>query len=176
MIQTNKVCRTNKWEQPFNVHQEITVQHRKLLHYQHDNLEAEVCIWKTDTVLRPEWKGWGKFTFFIHSNFFRQQMHSLFKYKMLQLTFKISLCGLLHVSVRSDHHQGAYAEPHWSYSICGIISKNTSLKMCCAMAVCVSGCSVYWVLCSVWLQSHTAQHLVHTLPPEAHTATTQQHF
>jgi hypothetical protein len=34
-------------------------------------------------------------------------MHSLLKYKMLQLTFKISLCGPLHVSVRSDHHQGA---------------------------------------------------------------------
>jgi hypothetical protein len=40
-------------------------------------------------------------------NFFCQQMHSLLKYKMLQLTFKISLCGLLHVSVCSDHHQGA---------------------------------------------------------------------
>jgi hypothetical protein len=34
-------------------------------------------------------------------------MHSLLEHKMLQLTFKISLCGLLHVSVRSDHHQGA---------------------------------------------------------------------
>jgi hypothetical protein len=44
---------------------------------------------------------------FVHSNFFCQQMHSLLKYKMLQLTFKISLCWLLHVSVRSDHHQGA---------------------------------------------------------------------
>jgi hypothetical protein len=46
-----------------------------------------------------------------YSNFFRQQMHFLLKYKMLQLTFKIPLCGLLHVLVRLDHHQGAYAEP-----------------------------------------------------------------
>jgi hypothetical protein len=33
------------------------------------------------------------------------------KYKTLQLTLNLSLCRLLHVSVRSDHHQGAYAEP-----------------------------------------------------------------
>jgi hypothetical protein len=30
---------------------------------------------------------------------------------MLQLAPKISLCRLLHVSVRSGHHQGAYAKP-----------------------------------------------------------------
>jgi hypothetical protein len=69
-------------------------------------------------------------------------MHSLLKYKLLQLTFKISLCRLLHVSVRSDHHQGTYAEPCYSYSICGIISKITLLIYCCVVAVCVSGCSV----------------------------------
>jgi hypothetical protein len=40
----------------------------------------------------------------IFSNFFCQQMHSLLKYKMLQLTVKISLCGLLHVSVCSDRN------------------------------------------------------------------------
>jgi hypothetical protein len=47
----------------------------------------------------------------MNSKFFRQQMHSLLKYKTIQLTLKISLCRLLHISVRSDHHQGAYAEP-----------------------------------------------------------------
>jgi hypothetical protein len=43
------------------------------------------------------------------SKFFRQQMHSLLKYKTLQLTLKIFLCRLLHVSVRSEHYQGVYA-------------------------------------------------------------------
>jgi hypothetical protein len=61
-------------------------------------------------------------------------MHFLLKYKMLQLKFKISLCGLLHVSVHSDHHQGAVR------------------------------------------RVHAAHHLVHTLQPETHTATTQQPF
>ena len=38
-----------------------------------------------------------------------QQMHLLLKHKMLQFIFKISfLIWLLHVSVTSDHHQGAY--------------------------------------------------------------------
>ena len=37
------------------------------------------------------------------------QMHLLLKRKMLQFIFKISfLIWLLHVSVSSDHHQGAY--------------------------------------------------------------------
>ena len=40
---------------------------------------------------------------------FCQQMHLLLKHKMLQFVFKISfLIWLLHVSVSSDHHQGAY--------------------------------------------------------------------
>ena len=40
---------------------------------------------------------------------FYQQMHLLLKHKMLQFIFKISfLLWLLHVSVPSDHHQGAY--------------------------------------------------------------------
>jgi hypothetical protein len=41
-------------------------------------------------------------------SFFGQQMHSLLKHKMLQLTLKISLYMALHVSVHSDHHQGVY--------------------------------------------------------------------
>ena len=40
---------------------------------------------------------------------FCQQMHLLLKLKVLQFIFKISfLIWLLHVSVPSDHHQGAY--------------------------------------------------------------------
>ena len=40
---------------------------------------------------------------------FCQQMHLLLKHKMLQFIFKISfLIWLLHVSVPSDHHHGAY--------------------------------------------------------------------
>ena len=48
--------------------------------------------------------------FLITFKFLSPKKHSLLKYRMLQLTFKLSPCGLLHVSVRSDHHQGAYAE------------------------------------------------------------------
>jgi hypothetical protein len=85
------------------MHSFLELQHVKLYIYIHTHTHThnhrqtrKTCKWST----RVE-----------ESNFFRQQMHSLLKYKMLQLTFKISLCGLLHVSVRSDHHQGAYAEP-----------------------------------------------------------------
>ena len=40
---------------------------------------------------------------------FCQQMHFLLKHKMLQFIFKISFhIWLLHVSVSSDHHHGAY--------------------------------------------------------------------
>jgi hypothetical protein len=40
-------------------------------------------------------------------NSFYQQIHSLLNIKMLKLTIKISLDSLLHVSVHSDHPQGA---------------------------------------------------------------------
>ena len=45
----------------------------------------------------------------VSTKLFCQQIHSLLKHKMLQFIFKISfLIWLLHVSVSSDHHQGAY--------------------------------------------------------------------
>ena len=45
----------------------------------------------------------------ISTKLFYQQMHFLLKHKMLQFVLKISfLIWLLHVSVPSDHHQGAY--------------------------------------------------------------------
>ena len=45
----------------------------------------------------------------INIKLFCQQMHLLLKHKMLQILFKISLLiWLLHISVPSDHHQGAY--------------------------------------------------------------------
>ena len=45
----------------------------------------------------------------ISTKLFYQQMHLLLKHKMLQIIFKISfLLWFLHVSVPSDHHQGAY--------------------------------------------------------------------
>ena len=45
----------------------------------------------------------------ISTKLFYQQMHLLLKHKMLQFIFKISfLIWLLHVSVPSDNHQGAY--------------------------------------------------------------------
>ena len=45
----------------------------------------------------------------ISTKLFYQQMHLLLKHKMLQFIFKIPfLLWLLHVSVPSDHHQGAY--------------------------------------------------------------------
>ena len=46
---------------------------------------------------------------FICTKLFCQQVHLLLKHKMLVFIFKISfLIWLLHVSVPSDHHQGAY--------------------------------------------------------------------
>ena len=45
----------------------------------------------------------------IRTKLFYQQMHLLLKHKMLRFIFKIYfLIWLLHVSVPSDHHQGAY--------------------------------------------------------------------
>ena len=45
----------------------------------------------------------------ISTKLFYQQMHLLLKDKMLQFIFKMSfLIWLLHVSISSDHHQGAY--------------------------------------------------------------------
>ena len=45
----------------------------------------------------------------ISTKLFFQQMYLLLKHKMLQFIFKISFpIWLLHVSVSSDHHQGAY--------------------------------------------------------------------
>jgi hypothetical protein len=37
-----------------------------------------------------------------------QQMHYLFKHKILQFVFKCSFFQPLHVSVPLDHHQGAH--------------------------------------------------------------------
>ena len=57
----------------------------------------------------------------IFTKVFYQQMHLLLKDKMLQFIFKIShLIWLLHVSVPSDHHQGAYD---------GTLPKLVSLKI-----------------------------------------------
>jgi hypothetical protein len=89
----------------------------------------------------------------ISSKLFWQQMHSLLKHKMLQLTLKISLymaptcfdpfgpsSGSIHRNLAKD-------------SLCRIISKNTSLKL----LLCSGNmCYVYWVLCG-------AQHLKHIL-------------
>ena len=48
-------------------------------------------------------------TYMSRTKLFYQKMHFLLKHKMLQFIFKISfLIWLLHVSVPSDHHQGAY--------------------------------------------------------------------
>jgi hypothetical protein len=46
--------------------------------------------------------------FSIFTKLLCQQMHSLLKYKMLHLHLKCLFIWLLHVSFRSDHHQGAY--------------------------------------------------------------------
>jgi hypothetical protein len=54
-----------------------------------------------------------------------------------------------------------------------IISENTSLKLCCAVAICASVCSVCTGGCAA---CDAAQHPVHTLRTEAHIATAQQLF
>jgi len=52
--------------------------------------------------------------------FFYQQMQFYLTYKILiiKIYIKIFLQSLLHVSVRTDHHQGVNIEPGQSYCFC----------------------------------------------------------
>jgi hypothetical protein len=108
------------------------------------------------------------------SKLFCQQMLSLLKRKMQQLTLTISLymaptCfGPFGLSLGSIRRNLAKVTVFVE-----IISKNTTLKL----LLCSDNmCCVYWVLCGVWRVTHAAQHPVHTLQTEAHIATAQQQF
>jgi hypothetical protein len=104
----------------------------------------------------------------ISSKLFYQQMRSLLKHKMLQLTLKISLymaptCfgpfGPSSGTRRRNLAKGTvFVE---------IISKNTSLKLLlCSSNTCFSLWCVYWVLCGVCLSHtpHSTQYTQHILP------------
>jgi hypothetical protein len=82
-------------------------------------------------------------------SFFCQQMHSLLKHKMLQLTLKISL----YMAATCFGPFGPSSESMRRNIVnvtifVQIINKNTSLKLCCAVAICASVC-VYWVVCGM---------------------------
>jgi hypothetical protein len=102
----------------------------------------------------------------ISSKLFCQQMHSLLKHKMLQLTVKMSL-------YMASTCFGSFGP--WSGSIrrnlakvtvfVEIINKNTSLKLCCAAAICASVCTAVCVLGAVRRVTHyTHYRLKHILP------------
>jgi hypothetical protein len=94
----------------------------------------------------------------IYSNFFHQQMHLLLKHKMLQLTLKISLYMAPTCFGPFSPSSGSIRRNLAKLTVfVEIISKNTSLKLCCAVAIC-------------------AQHPVHTLQTEAHIATAQHNI
>jgi hypothetical protein len=106
---------------------------------------------------------------------FCQQMHSLLKHKMLQLTLKISLYmaptrfGPFGPSSRSIRRNLAKV----TVSV-KIISKNTSLKLLlCSGNICFS---LYSSVCNGCCAAWAARHPVHTLQTEAHIATAQQQF
>jgi hypothetical protein len=94
-------------------------------------------------------------------------MHSLLKHNMLQLTLKISLCMAATCFGPFGPSSGSIQRNLAKVTVfVEIISKNTSLKL----LLCSGNmCCVYWVLCA-------APHPVHTLQPEAHITTAQQHF
>jgi hypothetical protein len=80
----------------------------------------------------------------IDMHFFCQQMHSLLKHKMLQLTLKISLY------MAPTCFGPSSGSIRWNLAkvtvFVEIISKNTSLKL---LLCCGNICCVCWVLCGV---------------------------
>jgi predicted protein tyrosine phosphatase len=96
---------------------------------------------------------------------FCQQMHSLLKHKMLQLTLKISIymaptCfGPLGPSSGSIRRNLAEVT-----DFVEIISKNTSLVLFCAVAICASVCCVCTGCCAAHAcRTHTLRYAA-TLP------------
>jgi hypothetical protein len=113
----------------------------------------------------------------ISSKLFCQQMHSLLKHKMLQLTVKISLymaptcfgpfgpsSGSIRRNLASDT---VFVEN---------ISKNTSLKLCCVLAICASVCSVCTGCCAACVTRRTAPSTHTAVQTEAHIAKTKHNF
>jgi hypothetical protein len=105
--------------------------------------------------------------FFEISKPFCQQMHSLLKHKMLQLTFKISLCMAPTCSVPFGPSSGSIRRNLAKVTVfVEIVSKNTSLKLllCCGN-MCFSLYCAYWVLCATQHPVHTRLYrLKHILP------------
>jgi hypothetical protein len=70
-------------------------------------------------------------------------MHSLLKHKMLQLTLKISLYMAPTCFGPFGPSSGSIRQNLAKVTVfVEIISKNISLKLCCAVAICASVCSV----------------------------------
>jgi hypothetical protein len=90
-------------------------------------------------------------------------MHSLLKHKMLQLTVKISLYVAPTCFGPFGPSSGSIRRNLVKVTdFVEIISKNTSLRLCCAVAICASVCTAP--------STHTA------LQTEAHIASAQQQF
>jgi hypothetical protein len=99
-------------------------------------------------------------------------MHFLLKHKMLPLTVKISL-------YRASTCFGPFGQSSGSIRrnlakvtfFVEISSKNTSLKLSCAVAICASVCTTVFVLGAVRRTAPSTHTAVQT---EAHIATAQQ--
>jgi hypothetical protein len=108
----------------------------------------------------------------VSSKLFCQQMHSLLKHKMLQLTLKISF-------YMAPTCFGPFGPSSWSvrWNLAKVtVFVELSVKIhrqncCCAVATCAV-CTGYCAACD----SHATQHPVNTLQTEAHIATAQQQF
>jgi hypothetical protein len=106
------------------------------------------------------------FDLIIYSKSFCQQMHSLLKHKMLQLTLKITLYMAPTCFGPFGPSSGSIRRNLAKVTVfVEIISKNKSLKL----LLCSGNiCCVYWVLCGVCHTLHSTQYthyrLKHILP------------
>jgi hypothetical protein len=97
-------------------------------------------------------------------------MHSLLQQEMLQLTIKISLYMAATYFCPFGPSSGSIRRNFAKVTVFAeIISKNTSLKLCCAVATCAV-CTACCVTRRTAPSTHTA------VQTEAHIATAQQQF
>jgi hypothetical protein len=99
----------------------------------------------------------------ISSKLFCQQRHSLLKHKMLQFTLKISLYMAPTCSGPLGPSSGSIRRNLAKVTVfVEIISKNTSSKLCCAVAICASVCSVCTWCCAHSTYCHSTATILTT--------------
>jgi hypothetical protein len=101
----------------------------------------------------------------VSSKLLCQKMHSLLKYKMLQLTLKISLYmgSYMFRSVRTIIRELMPDLAKVTVSV-ELSVKIHRYNCCCAVAICASVCSVYTGCCAACHTKHSTQYTQHILP------------